>query len=213
MADRGRRARHFSRPLIDNEIACFISHRRAMAALVTSGATMAAVLEDDVTLSPELPGVLEAIAAQRGRFDVIDLFRSGKRREFFVPCRPLLPGLALGRVGFANMGAHGYVIGRDAAIRFLRQTERFTDEVDRELHRYWSNGLDVYGLERPVLFHDAGVASIINEAAGRSADAPCAGPWMGGLHRAAYRLHESVVKRVMLPGYVRRGKRGGIGPG
>ena len=206
MADDSRRRRHARRPLTDNEIACFISHRRAMAALLTSGEAMAAVLEDDLALSPELPRVLDAVAAQAGRFDVIDLFRSGKRREFFVPCRPLLPGLALGRVGYTHMGANGYVVSQAGAARFLSQTERFADEVDRELHRHWVNGLDVYGLERAAVSHaDAGV-SMIDETRGEAADYPDAGAWRLGLHRAGYRAYDSVWKRLSFPAYVRKGR-------
>jgi len=213
MADHDRRRRHIRRPLIDNEIACFISHRRAMAALVASGEPMAAVLEDDVTLSPELPSVLDAIAAQKGRFDVVDLFRAEKPSEFFVFCRPLLPGLALGRIGYAHMGAVGYVISREGATRFLQQTEQFTDEVDRELHRHWINGLDIYGLERPVIFHDDAGASMINEARGRAVDYPDVGRWSDRLHRSGYRLYESLIKRITLPAYVRKGKLGNPGDG
>jgi len=208
MADVERRRCRARRPLTDNEIACFLSHRRAMAKLMASNEPMAAVLEDDVALSPELPHVLDAIAAQAGRFDVIDLFRAGKRSEFFVPCRPLLPGLQLGRIGYAHMGTVGYVVSRAGAARFLGQTVRFADEVDRELHRHWVNGLDVYGLEHAVVAHaDAGV-SMIHETRGRAGDYPDADTWRLGLRRAAYRLSDSVWKRVTFPAYVRRGKAG-----
>ena len=206
MADDARRKRHARRPLTRNEIACFVSHRRAMAALVASGEPMAAILEDDVTLSPELPPVLQAIEAEAGRFDIIDLFHAGKRSEFFVPCRPLLPGLALGRIGYAHMGANAYVVSHAGAGRFLAQTRRFADEVDRELHRYWVNGLDVYGLERPVAFHRDGGVSMISETRGRAEDYPSTDVLRFGLHRACYRAYDSVRKRLSFAGYVRSGK-------
>ena len=206
MVDDTRRKRHARRPLTRNEIACFVSHRRAMAALVAGGEPMAAILEDDVTLSPELPRALRAIEAEGGRFDVIDLFHSGKRSEFFVPCRPLLPDLALGRIGYAHMGANAYVVSRAGAERFLAQTGRFADEVDRELHRYWANGLDVYGLERPVAFHRDGGVSMIDETRGRAEDYPDADTLRFGLHRACHRAYDGVRKRLSFPAYVRRGK-------
>jgi GR25 family glycosyltransferase involved in LPS biosynthesis len=126
-----------------------------MARLVESNEPMMAILEDDVRLSDDFPHVLACIEAQAGLFDVINLARGVKRKEFFVPCRHLTNSLHLGRLGYASTGAFGYVISRNAAQRFLLHTERLVDEVDRELHRYWINGLDIYGLTRPVVFHDA----------------------------------------------------------
>ena len=39
--------------LTDGEIGCWLSHRKAMQALLDSGDDMAAILEDDVTLSAD----------------------------------------------------------------------------------------------------------------------------------------------------------------
>jgi len=99
----------------------------------------------------------------------------------------------------ARARIHGYVVSRRGAQRFLGQTGRFADEVDRELHRHWVNGLDVYGLERAAVAHaDAGV-SMIHETRGGAGDYPGADTWRLGLHRAGYRLYDSLLKRAAFP--------------
>jgi glycosyl transferase family 25 len=150
-------------PLSDNEIGCWLSHLRAMQSLLDSGDAMAAILEDDAALTAETPAVLSAIAAMDRAFDAIDLHRLFNKHERFVPVLPLLPNLALGRVGYTHMRLTAYVISRAGAETFLAQSASFAHAVDKALHRYWDNGLDLYGLERPVAAQDDGGISYIEE--------------------------------------------------
>jgi glycosyl transferase family 25 len=184
-----------------------------MARLVESNEPMMAILEDDVRLSDDFPQVLAAIEAKDGLFDVVDLARGLKRKEFFVPCRHLTNSLQLGRIGYVNTGAFGYVISRSAAQRFLLHTVQFVDEVDRELHRYWVNGLDIYGLTRPVVLHDDAGNSVINESRGQISDYPDADKWNLVVCRNGYRLYNSCLKRLIFPAYVLKGRWRGVRPG
>jgi len=177
-----------------------------MARLVESNEPMMAILEDDVRLSDDFPHVLACIEAQNGLFDVVNLARGVKRKEFFVPCRHLTNSLHLGRLGYVSTGAFGYVISRSAAQRFLLLTERFVDEVDRELHRYWVNGLDIYGLTRPVVFHDDAGNSVIGPSRGKISDYPDADKWSLVACRNGYRLYNSCFKRLIFPAYVLKGR-------
>src|ERR1700761_2874783 len=68
LVDHRRRRRITPFLLSDNEIGCWLSHRRAMQALVKSGKGMAGILEDDVTLLPDFPRVLEALQHHGGLF-------------------------------------------------------------------------------------------------------------------------------------------------
>ena len=69
----------------------------------------------------------------------------------------------MGRVGPAHMGAIAYVVSRRGAQKFLAYAPRFGHAVDKEIHRYWANGLDIYGLERPVAAHADQGHSFIEE--------------------------------------------------
>ncbi len=212
LVDNGRRRKITPYPLTDNEIACWISHRRAMQMLIDSGDRMAAIVEDDATLSPDFPSVLDAIGKHRGTFEVIDLHRKFAKREIFVPCRPLLPGLSLGRVGYTHMGAIAYVITRTGAQKFLASAPRFVHAVDKEMHRYWVNGLDIYALETPVVIHDDGGHSYIDET--RRLDRPQervrypdADRLYWRFQRRWSRMTDSVRKRLAFPVYLRKGMR------
>jgi glycosyl transferase, family 25 len=198
-------------PLTDNEIGCWISHRRAMERLVASQEAMATIVEDDVTLSPDFPKVLEAIEEHAGSFDIIDLHRNFRRGEIFVPCRPLIPHYSLGRIGYTHMNANAYVVSRQGAQQFLSYATRFVHAFDKELHRYWANGLDLYGLEHPVAVQEDGSYSYIDETRGqerptkrrRYADADLL---YYRARRRLVRLSDSVRKRLAFPGYVKKGK-------
>jgi glycosyl transferase family 25 len=198
-------------PLSDNEIGCWLSHRHALQQIAEGEDARAAVIEDDAELTPDFPRVIAAIEQQQPAFDFIFLHRKFKKGEQFVPCKPLLPDLSLGRVGPAHMGAIGYVVSKRGAEKFLAYAPRFAHALDKEIHRYWANGLDIYGLERPVVVHADEGHSFIEET--REQDRPAARPrypqadrliWR--FARAMTRFSDSARKRLAWPLYVRKGK-------
>jgi len=198
-------------PLSDNEIGCWLSHRRALQQMATGSDAMAAVVEDDAELAPDFARVLAAIEQQKPDFDFIFLHRKFKQGEIFVPCRPLLPDLSLGRVGPAHMGAIAYVVSRKGAQKFLAYAPRFAHAVDKEIHRYWANGLDIYGLERPVATHADQGHSYIEETRAQESSAtraryPDADSLYWQLMRSITRLSDSIQKRLAWPIYARKGR-------
>ncbi|HEU0117542.1 MAG TPA: glycosyltransferase family 25 protein [Alphaproteobacteria bacterium] len=213
LVDHNRRKAITVYPLTDNEIGCWLSHRRAMERLMESGEPMAAIIEDDAVFSPEFADVMKAIEKQADRFDFIFLHRKHKRGEIFAPCRELLPGMQLGRIGYAHMGAIAYVVSRKGAEKFLEYAPRFGHAVDKEIHRYWANGLDIYGLERPIAAQDDGGKSYIEEtrmqeSGNRAARAkyPDAGKLYWRLMRGLTRFRDSVHKRLIFSSYVKKGR-------
>ena len=193
-------------PLSDNEIGCFYSHHRAMQSIADGDAPMAAILEDDVTLSPDLPHALAVIEARALPFDAIDLHRTMKKNEIFAPCFRLAPNLDLGRIGYTHMNLQGYVLSRDGARRFLERTPRIAHAVDKELHRYWANGLDLYGLSRAMVTHADGGHSMIDETRGPRAAYPDADQWRWRLARFSTKLGDTIAKRLAFRSYVKKGR-------
>lgn len=205
-ADLARRRWFSAYPLTPNEIGCWLSHLRAMQALLDSGAPMLAVIEDDVILDPALPAVLAAVEASRFDFDMLYLHRH-RRREFFAPCATLMPGWRIGRLGYTQIGTQGYVVSRRGAERILAGSERFVLALDNHLQRFWANRLDLFVLDPPAITPEPDIASTIGaervvRTAVPGADAP--------LWEAARRLvrgADSALKRLLFPLYVRRGRR------
>ncbi|MDX2027888.1 MAG: glycosyltransferase family 25 protein [Alphaproteobacteria bacterium] len=198
-------------PLSNNEIGCCISHCRAMQIIRDSGERMGVIIEDDAALSPDFPRVLQAIENLAAPFDIIDLHRTFKKKETFVICRPLLPGFALGRIGYSHINAQGYVITREGAEKFLSVMPPFNHMVDKEMHRTWANGINLYGLETPVVFHADEGHSYLDET--RSHDKPKerkrypdADRLYWKWQRFLTRSYDSIFKRITFPAYVRQGK-------
>lgn len=192
LVDHERRKRITPYPLTDNEIGCWISHRRAMEELLASGKKMAAILEDDAELAPQFRDALAAIEGSDRRFDVIDLHRNFRRGEIFIPVQAFEQGVTLGRVGYTHMNLTAYVISKEGARKFLAYAPRFAHAVDKELHRYWANGLDLYGLEKPVARQEDGGYSYIDETRGQ--DRPEARPRYPDADRFSYRFARKWTK-------------------
>jgi glycosyl transferase, family 25 len=212
LVDDNKRRRITPFPLSDNEIGCWLSHRRALQQVVAGNAAMAAIVEDDAELAPDFARVLAAIEQQKPNFDFIFLHRKFKQGEIFVPSRPLLPDLSLGRVGPAHMGAIAYIVSRKGAQKFLAYAPRFAHAVDKEIHRYWANGLDIYGLERPVATHADQGHSYIEETRAQESAAtrrryPGADSLYWQLMRGMTRWSDSIRKRLTWPVHARKGKQ------
>ncbi len=207
LVDAGRRRRFSRHQLGDNEIGCWLSHLRALRALLDGPDPMLAVLEDDVTPDPELPLVLRALELMGPAFDMVTLHRHPGRREFFAPCAPLLPGWEIGRVGYTQIGTQGYVVSRAGAGRILAAGERLVNTYDNYLQRVWANRLDIYGLSRAAVLPDEAAASTIGESRAARLPLPGAGGPAWEAARRLTRVADSVAKRAWFPLAVRRGRR------
>jgi len=188
-------------PLTDNEIGCFLSHLRALQLLLDSQADMLAVLEDDLVISSDLPSVLCAIESLDIDFDIIDLHRKFRRGEFFIPCADLLPDAQIGLIGYTHMGTLGYVVSRNGARRFLSRARRFVHAVDKAMHRYWANGLQIYGMSRPMVEEDKSIPSIIDATRTARCMFPDARALRWRLARTISKSIDGVRKRCYFPIY------------
>ena len=140
------------RPQARGSIANWLTQREVMRDLVNRGPEMMAVFEDDARFAPELPEVLSALEAKPLSFDVVSLYRGDPKRRF-VSGMPLTDRHAMGRVRFSTGGAVGYVITRPAARHFLETTPRMVLAIDHALMRFWENGLNVFYVDPPVVYH------------------------------------------------------------
>ena len=209
LVDHSRRKKITPYLLADGEIGCWLSHRRALQALVDSGQSMAAILEDDVALCPDFSNVLNAIQTHGGIFDMVTLHQNFHRRAF-IPCRSLVAGTRMGRVRYMQTGNVGYVITRNAAKAFLAATPRFVHAVDKEMHRYWASKLDIYALSRPIVVHNDAGHSYLSETRldHRQQDRikyPDAGQLHSRLQRLGSKMMDTAAKRLAFPAYVRLG--------
>lgn len=129
---------HYPFPLSTNEIACFLSHRKAWQAIVNQNLDAGFVLEDDVELTPEFPA---AFAAARSLADTGSFIRFPFRER--ESGRELLNtgGVRIIEPVPVGLGMVAQLIGRDAARRLLAATEVFDRPVDTTAQMNWVTGL------------------------------------------------------------------------
>ena len=209
LVDRESRNREGRRPLSDSMIACHLSHRKALEGVAAGEDQLVAVFEDDVTLVPEIGGVLEALErlyASGQEFDFVFLHRQSMDKTF-APLKSVDEGIRLGITKFSDFGLLGYVVSKQGANRFLKHCPKVVHQADHALHAYWENGLNVFSLETPVVFHknEAGDHSYLQEAADSR---PSRNLWKLG-HRAFSHLREEILKRVYYSRKVRNARNGG----
>ena len=150
--DRETRRRLGLWPQADGSIANWISQCRVMSEVVENGPDTAAIFEDDAGLSADLPEVLDALERRPFAFDVVKLNRRSQRT--FIPCERLATEHRVGRLRYHDYGSEGYVITREAARHFLKNTPKMMREIDQALSRFWENGLNVFYVDPPVVSHD-----------------------------------------------------------
>ena len=184
------------RPLSDGMIACHLSHRKALEGVAGGEDELTAIFEDDVTLAPEISGVLHALMrlyASGWEFDFVFLHRNNKDKPF-SPLKRADAGIRLGITKFSDWETQSYVVSKKGASRFLNNCPRIVHQIDHTLHAYWETGLNVFSLETPVVLdgNEAGGHSFLQEAKGSRPDRNL---WKLG-RRAFSNLREEVLKRV-----------------
>jgi GR25 family glycosyltransferase involved in LPS biosynthesis len=129
-------------PLLDAEVGCFLSYRRAWQAILDDGCDAGLIVEDDVApCSPLFDDVLAmALAAIRPgeyiRFPLLERTDRGPEARDVGSAtllEPRLPGL----------GMQMQLVHREAAERLLAATEVFDRPVDCVVQMQWLHGARV----------------------------------------------------------------------
>jgi GR25 family glycosyltransferase involved in LPS biosynthesis len=129
-------------PLLDAEIGCFLSYRRAWQAILDDGCDAGLIVEDDVApCSPRFEAVIAAAVSaiqphEYVRFPLLDRTDRGPEARGVAGARlvePRLPGL----------GMQMQLVGREAARRLLDATVLFDRPVDCVVQMQWLHGARV----------------------------------------------------------------------
>lgn len=196
LVDRKSRDMEGRRPLSDGMIACHLSHRKALEGVAEGEDELAAIFEDDVTLTPEIGGALDALTrlyASGWEFDFVFLHRNSMEKPF-APLKRVSEHIRLGITKFSDWGTQSYVVSKKGASRFLHNCPRIVHNIDHTMHAYWETGLNVFSLETPVVLNgnEAGNHSFLQEA---SNSRPSRNFWKLP-SRAISNLKEETLKRI-----------------
>jgi len=124
--------------LSTNEIACFLSHRKAWQAIVDQELDAGLVLEDDVELTPEFAAAYSA-ACQILKADSFIRFPFRERESGRVVLNT--ETLRIIEPVPVGLGMVAQLVGREAAQRLLSATEVFDRPVDTTAQMNWVTGL------------------------------------------------------------------------
>jgi GR25 family glycosyltransferase involved in LPS biosynthesis len=133
------------RYITSSEVACYMSHRKAIARFVDSGSSRTCIFEDDVELGDDLVAILEAIA---GKTDYAIVKLHGILPYHFDIGQRVMD-LSNWSVRFRfkpSTGASAYFITRAAAVTLLASLSPIREPYDNWLRQYWRHGIPVYEL-------------------------------------------------------------------
>lgn len=162
------------------EIGCFLSHRQIWAEIVRRGLDHALVLEDDVTLDPDIFPRALALGTRHvatyGYVQLQDRPPKGSARlvDTNGPCKLTLPVLA-------PLRTSAQLVSRGAAERLLQGSDTFDRPVDTFIQSHWHTGL------RPGVIFPAGISTISNSLDGSTIQAS-SGSRSGKFRREVARL-------------------------
>jgi len=110
------------------EIACFLSHRKAWRAILDSGLNAGLVAEDDVDADARL--LAEVIPVVLARMEPADFVRLPVKPGEQGPVRFSEGTIEAVEPALRGLGMQVQIVGREAARRLLAETERFDRPVD-----------------------------------------------------------------------------------
>ncbi len=147
--DHARALRIYGVGMKDSEIGCFLSHYRIYERMLREGIETALVLEDDVTIQPNLPTVVaDLLACPYTGWLVVRL--DTKLGPVAHPVTPKFTGTPVAelpnggtfyRLRTKVLGVGAYLIRREGAARMVAYGKRIFMPIDQAMDRYWENGI------------------------------------------------------------------------
>lgn len=127
------------------EIACYLSHLKALQLFLESSDQFAMICEDDLFVKPDCKEVVEAALAQASFWNILRLTGLRKGRFFRVKqlLEPYFLTLHFGRL----KGAGAYLIDRKAASILVKELLPMWLPWDHAIDREWNFGLRALAVE------------------------------------------------------------------
>lgn len=154
--------RKFGRSLLGAEVACFLSHRKALEVFLTSRSKSALILEDDFTTfrasSIDIDGLAGSLSSIEPNWHIFNIGYPAKRH--FTLIAHELADLQICRTHHFPTTATAILWSRVGAERFLGEVNRVEMPYDHALRAWNSRHDQGFGLLEPI-FTNSGAASDI----------------------------------------------------
>lgn len=146
--------------LSPGEIGCYLSHVRSWETVAKRGVPHAIILEDDVSLSPNLMSVVREIIETNLPFDAVRLSALMGIRGITIAT--LSEGSRLVLPNKNPSGCQGYLISLAGANHLLSKLKVPKQPIDSAFDRYWKFGLFIPIVSPSVVEEDRSTASTID---------------------------------------------------
>ena len=141
------------------EIGCYLSHLKAMQAIIDSGAAYGVVIEDDVKIQQEFVEVILGIEAIPPVWNIIQIGNSvnknyplpvvlRNKHNYELPC-----GYRVGALLPESWGTQGYIISREFCKYFLHKAYPIFCPIDARLFSIFLSLSFFHSLQRKFLVH------------------------------------------------------------
>jgi glycosyl transferase family 25 len=133
--------------MLPSEIGCYLSHYRLWERVARDGLEYALILEDDVDIDSNIPGLIDDLRACP---DWLVVRLHSMRSRVLEPKKPafigrriadLRDGAGLFRLRTHTLGAAAYLLRAEGARRLVAYAERIVLPVDQTMDRFWENGI------------------------------------------------------------------------
>ncbi len=132
------------RQLHPGEVACSVSHRKAMLAFLETRARYGLILEDDATLTPEAIRQLGAVLSTLPAMELLKLCGAGRATIGPGVLHGTADGVTVVRALTLGERAHGYVVSRAGAEKLVRSILPVRAPFDLFWRTAWSHGCEIY---------------------------------------------------------------------
>jgi glycosyl transferase family 25 len=146
-------------PMMDTEIACYLSHYRLWERIARDDIKFSLIMEDDIEIDPALPRIVEDLIndpAPEWLVVRLESLRGGvrnpKKLKFLGKITKHLHDAKLYKLNTHVLGFGAYLIRKEGAERMLEYGRRIFMPVDQTTDRYWENGIVPY-IVRPLPVH------------------------------------------------------------
>lgn len=191
---RGRYCPRAFRDLSFNEIACSISHKRAMERFLESGADHGLILEDDAHIAASDFPRIHALIAVLGNFDVLKLGGSSGNGFIFGKTIATTGDVAAIGVLKPSTGAQAYVVSRMGARKLIQRVLPISDPFDHYLRNLYQHGCPI--VEASPWLAGFSVDNDISNIGGTRNSLRSSPSLTKNARSAAFRLRHNVMRRV-----------------
>jgi len=126
----------WSQEMTYGEVACFLSHKRALEQLIADGAPYGIIFEDDILLGVGATKILSSADWVPDEAEIVKLETSGKKVQLGPPQHVAIKGFSLAYIKNTHIMAAAYLISRQAALRLVSLMEEASAPFDHFLFNF-----------------------------------------------------------------------------